>query len=425
MNQHNGPIRQKPNKTAPPVKTWAQRCAPKPPTSRRRRHHTLTVLGPSLRPSSQPPEFCLKIHGQTESPTLQENIQYQLIISNVPISDSFNIIVQRIHYPDYPIKDYTFNMTPIAPFKIKEASYICYDLISHPRNSNVVHNGATFYIHNSTSISIMFPKSGRYRSTNDKARSVQEDSGRFWQLLLLDPVHGQILASMQFEVVSSCEYFFRNRQFQSPVVTEPVTDTSTFTQMTLDRRLDAMTFDQQTIQNQKTYSNNSSFQILSDTQTIMAENHLPGIYLLIQSQEGFQPRLKVHQPYILQLSDKPITGTFDIFVRRQYYSAFPIYHQQSNTSTPTCPFNLHRALYINYHLISHPQGTAIVHYGATFSVRKEKSIIISFPKPGTYQTLTDRANRIKPEYAKHWQLLLLEMQRGQILTAMNLQVTDE
>ena len=244
MNQHNGPLRQKPIKKASKFKTWAQTCASKPSSSRRNRRHTLTVLGPSLRPASQPPELCLRIHGQSESPILQENAQYKLVISNVPISDSFNIIVQRIHYPEYPIRDYTFNMTPIAPFKIKDASYICYNLIAHPGDTNIVHNGATFYIHNSTSISIMFPKSSRYRSTNDKARNIQEDSGRFWRLLLLDPVQGQIMASMQFEVISSRDYFFGTRQYRAPVMVEPVTDTVTFTQMTLDRRLDAMTFDQ-------------------------------------------------------------------------------------------------------------------------------------------------------------------------------------
>ena len=66
--------------------------------------------------------------------------------------------------------------------------------------------------------------------------------------------------------------------------------------------------------------------------TIIRQSEVLSLIILYYTLPDSEPHLKVKHQHSLMLGDLPVSGTFDIIVRRKNYKTFPIQWKQESSS---------------------------------------------------------------------------------------------
>lgn len=135
---------------------------------------------------------------------------------------------------------------------------------------------------------------------------------------------------------------------------------------------------------------------------------------ILDSPDNFQIRIGSYAR--IRVSDRPITGSFDLFVLRRDYPQLPI---SLDDATPFFtvhgPTNCTPLMFESY-------GAS--HHGYRFFLDQQTSICVQFFKLGTNLTASEKLTGIKIPKAKIWNLYLASSCDNRILSSLEIQVVS-
>jgi hypothetical protein len=115
-----------------------------------------------------------------------------------------------------------------------------------------------------------------------------------------------------------------------------------------------------------------------------------------------KPFLRVRRSYKLQLSEEPLSGTFDIIVRRINYRDLPI-------QGPECPLKIVSQVSATYGPICFPKGSEVVHQGISVRFDQISEILIAFAQPSTCRTRDERDSKfIRMHHGKLLEIVFID-----------------
>jgi len=151
----------------------------------------------------QPPKIELEFVGQTNpEPSLKVRTPYRVRLNSEPLTASFDIVVRRKNYKNFPIQFFNKDDQLSCPFTITSAGSVTYKSISVPKGDEVSHLGASLTIENTKEILISFNTVSTALSRDEREKlHIRMHFGKQWELVCLSQQDGSVLGTVGFKVV--------------------------------------------------------------------------------------------------------------------------------------------------------------------------------------------------------------------------------